>query len=304
MNWPAAIQHFKTYLLLERSFSQNTIEAYLNDIGKFVRYLEIEGLEIPPLKAMPDDMERFILWVNELGLAETSQARMVAGIRAFYKFLLLEDLIDDDPTELLESPRMKRKIPEVLTVFEVQEMMNAVDVSTNRGIRNRAMLETLYACGMRVSELVDLRLTNLFFDVGFVKVLGKGNKERIIPIGEDAMKHIGLYLEHVRNHQKNIQKGHENFVFLNRRGQKLTRIMVFLIVKDIAMRADITKNISPHTFRHSFATHLVEGGADLKAIQDMLGHESITTTEIYTHLDTEYLKETIYLYHPRLRWKT
>lgn len=304
MNWPAAIQHFKTYLLLERSFSQNTIEAYLNDIGKFVRYLEIEGLDIPPLKAKPDDMERFILWVNELGLAETSQARMVAGIRAFYRFLLLEDLIDDDPTELLESPRMKRKIPEVLTVFEIQEMMRAVDLSTDHGVRNRAMLETLYACGMRVSELVDLRLTNLFFDVGFVKVIGKGDKERIIPIGEDAMKHIGLYLEHVRNHQKNIQKGHENFVFLNRRGQKLTRIMVFLVVKDIAARAGITKNISPHTFRHSFATHLVEGGADLKAIQDMLGHESITTTEIYTHLDTEYLKETIYLYHPRLKWKT
>ncbi|MFN4253460.1 MAG: site-specific tyrosine recombinase XerD [Saprospiraceae bacterium] len=304
MNWPAAIQHFKTYLLLERSFSQNTIEAYLNDIGKFVRYLEIEGLDIPPLKATPDDMERFILWVNELGLAETSQARMVAGVRAFYRFLLLEDLIDDDPTELLESPRMKRKIPEVLTVFEIQEMMRAVDLSTDHGVRNRAMLETLYACGMRVSELVDLRLTNLFFDVGFVKVIGKGDKERIIPIGEDAMKHIGLYLEHVRNHQKNIQKGHENFVFLNRRGQKLTRIMVFLVVKDIAARAGITKNISPHTFRHSFATHLVEGGADLKAIQDMLGHESITTTEIYTHLDTEYLKETIYLYHPRLKWKT
>lgn len=304
MNWPAAIQHFKTYLLLERSFSQNTIEAYLNDIGKFVRYLEIEGLDIPPLKATPDDMERFILWVNELGLAETSQARMVAGIRAFYRFLLLEDLIDDDPTELLESPRMKRKIPEVLTVFEIQEMMRAVDLSTDHGVRNRAMLETLYACGMRVSELVDLRLTNLFFDVGFVKVIGKGDKERIIPIGEDAMKHIGIYLEHVRNHQKNIQKGHENFVFLNRRGQKLTRIMVFLVVKDIAARAGITKNISPHTFRHSFATHLVEGGADLKAIQDMLGHESITTTEIYTHLDTEYLKETIYLYHPRLKWKT
>lgn len=290
--------------MLERSFSQNTIEAYLNDISKFVRYLEIEGLDIPPLKATPKDMEQFIYWADELGLAETSQARMVAGIRAFYKFLLLEDLIDDDPTELLESPRMKRKIPEVLTVFEVQQMMDAVDLSVDRGVRNRAMLETLYACGMRVSELVDMRLTNLFFDVGFVKVIGKGDKERIIPIGEDAMKHIGLYIEHVRKKQKNIQKGHENFVFLNRRGQKLTRIMVFLIVKDIAMRAGITKNISPHTFRHSFATHLVEGGADLKAIQDMLGHESITTTEIYTHLDTEYLKETIYLYHPRLKWKT
>jgi integrase/recombinase XerD len=301
MNWPAALHAFKAYLLLERSMSPNTIEAYLNDVGKFVQWLELEGRQLSPLSVKPDDLTQFILWANALGLEASTQARLISGLRAFYKYLMVEDLLDDDPSELLESPRMRRKIPEVLSVFEIQKMLDAVDLSDPQGQRNRSILEVLYACGLRVSELVNLRLTQLFLDAGFLKVLGKNNKERLVPIGADAVKFLKIYLEDVRSLQENIKKEAENVVFLNRRGGKMSRVMVFLIVKEMAQRADVHKNISPHTFRHSFATHLVEGGADLKAVQDMLGHESITTTEIYTHLDTEYLKETIYLYHPRLK---
>lgn len=302
MDWLPALQQFRTYLLLERSLSENTLGAYLSDVQKFVRYLEIEGLERPPLEVQPDDLIRFVHWVNDLGLEATSQARLIAGLRAFYKFLLLEDLLDTDPTELLETPRLHRKMPEVLSVHEIQQMLAAIDLSDPLGLRNRAILETLYACGLRVSELVHLRRTNLFLAAGFIKVHGKGNKERLVPIGSEAVKYLGQYLEHVLAKQDNIKPGHENYVFLNRRGAHLSRVMVFYIIKDLAQQAGISKNISPHTFRHSFATHLVEGGADLKAVQDMLGHESITTTEIYTHLDTEYLKETIYLYHPRMKF--
>lgn len=301
MNWPAALQSFRAYLLLERSLSPNSIEAYLNDMAKFVQWLELEQRSLPPLAVQPDDLTRFILWANRLGLEASTQARLISGLRAFYKYLLVEDLLETDPTEWLESPRLRRKIPEVLSVREVQAMLESVDLSGAQGHRNRAMLELLYACGLRVSELVNLRLTHLFPDANFIKVLGKNNKERLVPIGAEAVKHLRIYLEKVRNLQKNIRKEDENVVFLNRRGGKMTRVMVFLIVKEMAAAAGVTKNISPHTFRHTFATHLVEGGADLKAVQDMLGHESITTTEIYTHLDTEYLKETIYLYHPRLK---
>jgi len=301
MTWPAAIQAFRAYLLLERSLSANTLEAYLNDVQKFVRYLEIEKLEIPPLAVRRSDLEKFILWVNNLGLESSSQSRLISGLRAFYKFLLVEDLLDDDPTELLESPRLMRKMPEVLSVHEIQAMLAAIDLSEPQGVRNRAIVETLYACGLRVSELVNMKLSNLFLEADFVKIIGKNDKERLVPIGGEAVKYLTMYLEHVRGRSENIKSGEENFVFLNRRGHHLTRVMVFYIIKELAEKAGITKNISPHTFRHSFATHLVEGGADLKAVQDMLGHESITTTEIYTHLDTEYLKETIYLYHPRLK---
>lgn len=301
MNWPAAIQSFRNYLLLERSMSHHTIEAYLNDVGKFVQWLELEDRELPPLAVQSDDLIRFILWANNLGLEASTQARLISGLRAFYKFLLVEDLLDDDPTELLETPRLRRKIPEVLSVHEVQAMLNAVDLSEPQGQRNRAILEMLYACGLRVSELVNLHLTGVFLEASFLKIVGKNNKERLVPIGGEAVKYLRIYLENVRNLQANIQKHSENIVFLNRRGARMTRVMVFLIVKEFAAKAGIAKNISPHTFRHTFATHLVEGGADLKAVQDMLGHESITTTEIYTHLDTEYLKETIYLYHPRLK---
>jgi integrase/recombinase XerD len=301
MNWPAAIQSFRDYLLLERSMSHHTIEAYLNDVGKFVQWLELEGRTLPPLQVKADDLTQFIFWANQLGLEATTQARMISGLRAFYKYLLVEDMLDDDPTELLESPRMRRKIPEVLSVHEVQAMLNAVDLSDPQGQRNRAILEVLYACGLRVSELVNLKLSQLFLEANFLKVLGKNNKERLVPIGAEAVKFLKIYLENVRNLQENLKKEAENIVFLNRRGGRMSRVMVFLIVKEFAAKAGVVKNISPHTFRHSFATHLVEGGADLKAVQDMLGHESITTTEIYTHLDTEYLKETIYLYHPRLK---
>ncbi|MBL7810542.1 MAG: site-specific tyrosine recombinase XerD [Saprospiraceae bacterium] len=301
MNWPAAQHAFKAYLLLERSMSPHTIDAYLNDVGKFVQWLELEGRQISPLAVKPDDLTRFILWANNLGLEATTQSRLISGLRAFYKFLLVEDMLDDDPTELLESPRMRRKIPEVLSVHEIQAMLDVVDLSDPQGQRNRAILEVLYACGLRVSELVNLKLTQLFLDASFLKVLGKNNKERLVPIGAEAVKFLKIYLENVRALQDNIKKEAENTVFLNRRGGKMSRVMVFLIVKEMAEKAGVRKNISPHTFRHSFATHLVEGGADLKAVQDMLGHESITTTEIYTHLDTEYLKETIYLYHPRLK---
>ena len=301
MTWPDALRDFRAYLALERSLSPNTLAAYDDDVQKFARFLDLQGLELSPLQVRREHLEQFILWANSLGLEASSQARLISGLRAFYKYLLVEDLLDEDPTELLEGPRLRRKIPEVLSVYEIQQMLSVIDLSEPQGTRNRAMVETLYACGLRVSELVNLKLTNLFFDIGFVKVVGKNNKERIVPIGESAIKYVRQYLEHIRSRQENIRPGQENFVFLNRNGRQLSRVMVFLIIKELAEKAGVRKNISPHTFRHSFATHLVEGGADLKAVQDMLGHESITTTEIYTHLDTEYLKETIYLYHPRLK---
>lgn len=302
VNWQSALDSFSAYLLLERSLSRNTIEAYLNDVKKFVQYLELENLQIPPLAVRQGDLEKFILWINKLGLEASSQARLISGLRAFYKFLLVEDLSDEDPSELLEGPRLRRKMPEVLSVHEIQAMLSVIDLSDPLGARNRAIVEVLYACGLRVSELVNLKITNLFLEAGFLKVIGKNDKERLVPIGGEAVKHLRIYLEHVRGEgARNIRSGHENYVFLNRRGARLTRVMVFYIIKELAEKAGITKKISPHSFRHSFATHLVEGGADLKAVQDMLGHESITTTEIYTHLDAEYLKETIYFYHPRLK---
>ncbi len=301
MTWPAALQQFKAYLLFERSLSPNTLEAYLSDVQKFVQYLELEQPELGPLAVRRTDLERFILWVNRLGLEASSQSRLISGLRAFYKFLLVEDLLDEDPTEMLESPRLNRKMPDVLSLHEIQHMLAAIDLSEPQGTRNRAIVETLYACGLRVSELVHLRMTNLFLEAGFIKVLGKNDKERLVPIGGEAVKYLRMYLDHIRSKQERIKPGEENIVFLNNRGARLSRVMVFYIIKDLAIQAGIAKNISPHTFRHSFATHLVEGGADLKAVQDMLGHESITTTEIYTHLDTEYLKETIYLYHPRMK---
>jgi integrase/recombinase XerD len=298
MNWQALIHGFHSYLLLERSMSANTIEAYLRDIQKFVQFLDLSGNERNATDIQLDDLTGFLKWLYELGLSKRSQARIISGLKAFYKYLMMESIVQNDPTELLESPRLDRDIPKILTYTEIQSMINTIDLSTPQGHRNRAMLETLYACGLRVSELIDLRLTNLFLDVGFIKVIGKGNKERIVPIGEEAARQIQLYVNGERR-QLNIAPGHENIVFLNRRGKKLSRVMVFLIVKGTAKEAGITKKVSPHTFRHSFATHLIEGGADLRAVQDMLGHESILTTEIYTHLDNDFLKETIRSFHPR-----
>jgi integrase/recombinase XerD len=288
---------------LERALSANTIESYLRDVSKLVEYLEIENINKAPGFLELEDFEKFLVFMGKIGLDVRSQARLISGIKAFYKYLLMEDLIENNPTELLEAPKLSRKIPEVLTYGEIQAMLEAIDLSTPFGTRNRAMLETLYACGLRVSELINLKITNLFLDVGFIKVIGKNDKERLVPIGEEAGKQIRLYMEHDRKKLPKIPKEEENFVFLNRRGKHLTRVYVFMLIKDLAKEVGIQKNISPHTFRHSFATHLVEGGADLKAVQDMLGHESITTTEIYTHLDKEYLKETILQFHPmNKRW--
>ena len=303
MNWTPVINGFKSYMLLERSFSKNSISAYITDVRKLVQFFELKNWSLSPTGVNEEHLSSFIQWINELGLGANSQARILSGIKAFYKYLLVEDLIDHDPTELLEGPRLRKKVPEVLSYDEIQLLLQAIDLSDPNGTRNRAMLETLYACGLRVTELIELKISNIHADIGFVKVIGKNNKERLVPIGEEALKHISLYMEGVRRTQGNIQKGFEDTLFLNRRGKQLTRVMVFLIVKNAAKEAGISKNVSPHTFRHSFATHLVEGGADLKAVQDMLGHESITTTEIYTHLDTEYLRETILSFHPRNKKK-
>lgn len=299
MDWQSGINGFKKYMRLERSFSENSIDAYYRDISKFEEFLQLQGIQKGPLEVDTEDVASFVFGLNDMGLGARSQARILSGVKAFYRYLLLEDLTEIDPTRLLESPRMERKIPEVMTYEEVQEILAAIDLSTAHGTRNRAMLEVLYACGLRVSELINLKISNLHLDIGFIKVIGKNDKERLVPIGEEAKKHILLYVEGVRRKLKKIKQEDENILFLNRRGGKLTRIMVFLVVKEAVQLAGIQKNISPHTFRHSFATHLVEGGADLKAIQDMLGHESITTTEIYTHLDTEYLRETVLQFHPR-----
>ena len=297
LNWQSYINGFKNYMQLERTLSKNTVDSYLRDVEKLVNFLRVEQIEAAPEDLKHEDFLNFLKFMNELGLELRSQSRMISGIKAFYKYLLLEDLIDSNPTELLESPKMDRRIPEVLTYEEIQEMLAAIDLSHPQGTRNRAMLETLYACVLRVSELINLKLTNLFLDVGFIKVIGKNDKERLIPIGEEAVKHINFYTETDRKKLK-IHPDHENIVFLNRRGKGLSRVMIFYLIKDLAKAAGIQKTTSPHTFRHSFATHLIEGGADLKAVQDMLGHESITTTEIYTHLDNDFPKETILMYHP------
>lgn len=301
MSWRPYIKGFKAYLLLERALADNTIEAYQRDLRKLEEFLQIKEYELNPANLQTSHLSEFIFWLNELGLGARSQARILSAIKTFFKYLLTEDIILNDPTELLDGPRLSRKIPEVLSYEEIQAMLHSIDLSTDHGVRNRAMLETLYACGLRVSELTELRISNLYLDIGFIKVIGKGDKERIVPIGEEAAKHIQLYLEGVRRRMKKIYKDYENYVFLNRRGKGLTRVMVFLVVKEYAKAAGISKNVSPHTFRHSFATHLIEGGADLKAVQDMLGHESIITTEIYTHLDTDYLRETVMQFHPRSR---
>ena len=300
MDWQSTIKGFSSFLQLERSLSLHTRDAYVHDIGKLVSFLRLRQLDINPAQVELKHITDFIHWLHELGYAKRSQARLISGIKAFYRYLLIEGLILADPTELLESPRLDRDIPEVLSFEEIQLMLESIDLSLAQGHRNRAILETLYACGLRVSELVDLRISNLYLDINFVKVTGKGDKERLVPIGDEAVKYILLYIDQVRQRQP-IAPGHENVLFLNRRGKKLTRVMIFLIVKQAAAAAGIRKSVSPHTFRHSFATHLIEGGADLRAVQEMLGHESILTTEIYTHLNTDFLRDTLLAFHPRSR---
>ncbi|MDK2977791.1 MAG: integrase/recombinase XerD [Bacteroidales bacterium] len=298
MDWESAITQFKNFIKLEKGLSQNTIMSYERDIRKFVRFLEINNLKVSPEEITLSHLKDFIGWINEMELHARSQARIISGLKAFYKYLIIEDYIDKDPTMLLETPNIGRKLPEVLSIEEIDRIIGAIDLSNPQGQRNKAIIETLYSCGLRVSELINLRITNLFFKDGFIKVSGKGNKERLVPIGQKAIKEIQFYFQD-RNLLSTIDKSGENIVFLNRRGKPLTRVMIFTIVKNLAKKAGIKKNISPHTFRHSFATHLIDGGADLRAVQEMLGHESIITTEIYTHLDREYLRDTIIRFHPR-----
>jgi integrase/recombinase XerD len=295
--WEPYKKGFKAYLQLERSLSENSIEAYLNDIEKLTTYLQTGGQLKNPSELKLPDLQKFVQWVAELGMTSTSQARIISGIRTFYKYCLLEDISPVDPTTLLEAPKLKRALPDVLSFEEIENIIAQIDVSTAEGTRNKAILETMYSCGLRVSELVNLKLSQLYLDVGFIRVIGKGNKERLVPIGSSAIKYINIYRSTIRVHQP-IQTGEEDILFLNRRGKRLTRVMIFLIIKELVKKAEIKKNISPHTFRHSFATHLVEGGADLRAVQEMLGHESITTTEIYTHLDREFLRKTLEQFHP------
>ena len=307
--WNSYLNSYKSFLQLEKSLADNSVGAYLGDVMKLVQYLEAHELKIGPSEIGLHHLQSFIHWVANLGMSATSQSRIISGIKGFFKFLVLEDVIKYDPTELLEAPKTSRKLPDVLNIKEIEMMVDAIELRYSKkgknqgldsyeGYRNKAILETMYSCGLRVSEVTDLKISNLFFKAGFIRVTGKGNKERLVPIGQTAIDHINVYREKFRNHMK-IQTGCDDLVFLNRRGSGLSRVMIFYVIKELALKAGIKKTISPHTFRHSFATHLVEGGADLRAVQEMLGHESITTTEIYTHLDSEYLRQTLAEYHPR-----
>lgn len=296
--WKALKRDYKNYLKLEKSLTDNSIENYLRDVDKWMQYVDASGKKLPPQQVTLDDLEHFIAWVYDLGVNARSQARIISGIRGFFKYLLMENVIKSDPSELLELPQFTKKLPDFLTQEEIDLALNAIDLSKKEGERNRAIFEVLYSCGLRASELVNLKITNLHFDEGFVRVIGKGEKERLVPLGKVAQNEMESYLFGSRE-EVNPKSGHENFVFLNRRGRQLSRVMVFNIVKEAVRQAGIQKNVSPHTLRHSFATHLVEGGADLRAVQEMLGHESITTTEIYTHLSKGYLKEAIMSFHPR-----
>jgi integrase/recombinase XerD len=290
------------FLQLEKSLSKHTIDAYLHDVSLLKTYSEMQQNSRNIETFQAKDIHHFLVYLTELGLSAHSQARIISGLKAYYRFLIMENIIKQSPMDLIDAPKLGRKLPDTLSLQEIEELIGCIDLSKPEGQRNRAIIETLYGCGMRVSELVELKLSNLFFDEGFVRVIGKGNKERLIPIGAVAQKQISLYVEHCRNHL-NVAKSAENIVFLNRRGGKLSRVMIFLIIKQLAELSGLRKTISPHTFRHSFATHLIEGGADLRAVQDMLGHQSITTTEIYTHLDRRFLRETIMLFHPRNQQK-
>jgi len=297
MNWSTSVKGFKSYLMLERAMAQNTIEAYMRDIGKLQTFCE-SSREQNPQSVSTDDLRIFLGWLNELGMLPSSQARVLSAIKTFYHYLVLEAGLEANPAALMEGPRLSRNLPDTLNILEIQELINAIDLSKPEGMRNKAIIEILYGCGLRVSELINLKRSDLFLDIEYIKVIGKGDKQRLVPIGGEAIKFLNIYLNESRVHQP-VKPGFEDYVFLNRRGAALSRVMIFLIVKDLAEKINLKKDISPHTFRHSFATHLIEGGADLRAVQDMLGHESITTTEIYTHLDKAYLKDMIRQYHPR-----
>ena len=297
--WPAYLKGFKAYLQLERSMSDNTVAAYLHDVEMLGEYMFNQYSSTGIATIELQHLQSFLAHINELELTANTQARVISGVKSFFRYLLLEEAIKDDPTLLLEAPKLRRALPTHLALEEIEQLFAAIDHSKSEGVRNRAMLETMYSCGLRVSELTGLLMSNMYLDVGFVRVVGKGNKERLVPIGGEAVKHIKLYKDNVRVHLPVIKKGSEDVLFLNRRGGQLSRVMVFMILKDLVAKSGIRKNIHPHTLRHSFATHLVEAGADLRAVQEMLGHKSITTTEIYTHLDRSYLRQTLEKYHPR-----
>ncbi len=298
--WDAYKKGYKAWLRLEKSLSDNSVEAYLRDVEKLTEYLQSSNQLVQPSELELKTLQHFVKWIGELGMTATSQARIISGVRSFYKYCLVEQITKTDPSTLLDAPKTRRKLPDVLTFDEIELVIAQLDQSTPDGGRNKAILETMYSCGLRVSEVINLKISCLYLDVGFVRVIGKGDKERLVPIGSDAIKYIKIYKDNIRVHQE-IKPGFEDILFLNRRGKNLSRIMIFYIIKAMAAKAGITKHISPHTFRHSFATHLVEGGADLRAVQEMLGHESITTTEIYTHLDRDYLRDTLQRFHPAYR---
>jgi integrase/recombinase XerD len=298
LNWSNYITNYKAFLKIEKSLSDNSVEAYLSDLQRLISFLNLTVEDIKPEKVTHNQLKEFLIWSGELGMSPRTQARVLSGIKSFFKYLVIDEAIQADPSELLEAPRPGRKLPVVLNITEIDQIIEAVDLSKPEGHRNKAIIETLYSCGLRVSELIELRITSLSFNNGFIKVTGKGNKERLVPISNKAIHEIENYFAQMRVHLA-PKKGSENIVFLNRRGGKLSRVMIFTLVKELAKKAGINKQISPHTFRHSFATHLVEGGADLRAVQEMLGHESILTTEIYTHLNREYLRNIIIDFHPR-----
>jgi integrase/recombinase XerD len=298
MNWDKLSNQFANFLKLERSLSENTIDAYERDVAKLKQFVEISNLEASPQNITTQQLRDFLKYLSDFGISAHSQSRILSGIKSFYAFLAYEEIISSNPADLIDTPKIGRKLPAVLSPQEIEQILHAIDHSTPEGQRNRAMIEVLYSSGLRVSELINLKISNIFLDVGFLRIIGKGDKERLVPSGKPALKYLKIYIDEVRP-LVGVKPGFENFVFLNRRGNPLTRVMVFMIVRDLTAKAGIQKRVSPHTFRHSFATHLVEGGADLRAVQEMLGHESITTTEIYTHLDREYLKQVIQEFHPR-----
>ena len=298
--WEAYKKGYKAYLRLEKSLSDHSVDAYLHDVTKLTQYLQVVNQEKNPAALTLKDLQAFVKWIGELGMGATTQARIISGIRSFYKYLLTEQLVTIDPSTLLEAPKTRRKLPDTLSFEEIEQLIGAIDLSSPEGTRNKAILETMYSCGLRVSELVGLKISCLYLDIGFIRVIGKGDKERLVPIGSDAIKCIKIYKDTVRSHQ-NVSEKNQDILFLNRRGNALSRVMIFYIIKSLALTAGITKVISPHTFRHSFATHLVEGGADLRAVQEMLGHESITTTEIYTHLNRDFLRDTLQQFHPAFK---
>ncbi len=297
MNWATSIKAFKNYLILERSMSRHSVDAYVRDIKKLAAYASTLDEPIGPQEVQMETLTKFIGTLHGIGIEAKSQARIISGIKAYYRFMSIENLVETNPTTYLEGPKLARKLPDTLSYEEIQLIIESMDMSLDHAHRNRAIVETLYACGLRVTELVNLKLSCIYIEEEFIRVIGKNNKERLVPIANTALKSLLTYVEHERIHL-NIASGHEDIVFLNRRGKQLSRVSIFNIVKQSVAQAGIRKNVSPHTFRHSFATHLVEGGADLRAVQDMLGHESITTTEIYTHVDTQFLRETLMLYHP------